>query len=218
MHSTAHRPDASIPASADDSKRPPKPTGIEMRSSEALAAAVGLWRYPRQAHKLRSIPLPKGMTFLLEIAVGDLEALREAAALTDHPHAILQEAACFFIEQILFSQNADSYRTLGAGRHASRSELRHHMALLLRWLHPDVVSGAACRPCLDRSVYANRVTKAWEAVKTGERRSTDNGRLSNGVRAQNLAKHPVIAILLRIDELQQKDNAGQDRKAFGGSK
>jgi hypothetical protein len=161
-----------------------------------------MWSYPRLAHKVRGLPLPKGMTFLLEIAAGDLEALREAAALTNHPHAFLQEAAGFFIEQILFSRDADSYRILGAGRQASRSELRHHMALLMRWVHPDIVSGGACHPCLDRSVYANRVTKAWEAVKTGERRSPHNGSLTQGAEKQNISKHPVIAILLRIDELQ----------------
>ena len=185
-----------------------------MRSSEALAAALGMRSYPRVARRVRRLPLPKGVTFLLEIAAGDLEALREAASLTDHSHAFLQEAAGFFIEQILFSQNADNYRTLGACRQTSQSELRHHMALLMRWLHPDVVSGGACRPCLDRSVYASRVTTAWEAVKTGERRAAYNGRLTQGAVGQNISKHSVIGILLRIDELQPQDEAAQDSEAF----
>ena len=167
------------------------------------------------ARKVRRLPLPKGMTFLLEIAAGDIEALREAAALTAHPHAVLQEATGFFIEQILFSRNADNYRTLGASSQASYSELRHHMALLMRWLHPDLVSGGACRPCLDRSVYASRVTKAWEAVKSGERRAADSGRLTHRTGGQNTSKQPVIAVLLRIDELQPQEEAGQDGEAFG---
>ena len=69
------------------------------------------------------MPLPRGMTFLLEVAVGDVGALKRAVALTHHPEAILQEAAGFFIEQILLSRNADNYRTLGASKDASYAEL-----------------------------------------------------------------------------------------------
>ena len=47
-------------------------------------------------------------------------------------------AATFFIEQILFAPHADSYRVLGASPQASASELRRNVALLLRWLHPDL--------------------------------------------------------------------------------
>jgi hypothetical protein len=153
-----------------------------MQSAEALAAALGMRSHPRLVLKARRMPLPRGMTFLLEVAVGDVDALREAAALTDHPEAILQAAAGFFIEQILLSQNADNYRTLGASRDASYAELRHHMALLMRWVHPDLISGGASGPRLDRSVYASRVTKAWEAVKTGARcpASNNKGRKREG--------------------------------------
>jgi len=175
----------------------------KMRSSEALVAALGLRSQPRLVSKVRRMSLPRGMTFLLEVAVGDVDALRKAAALTDHPEAILQEAAGFFVEQILLSRNADNYRTLGASRDASYSELRRHMALLVRWLHPDLISGGTSRPCLDRSVYANLVTKAWDAVKTGARCKAKDT-LTQGARAQNISKHPVIAILLRIDELQDE--------------
>ena len=113
-----------------------------MPSAEALAAALGMRSNPRLVLKACRMPLPRGMTFLLEVAVGDVDALRKAVALTHHPEAILQEAAGFFIEQILFSRNADNYRTLGANRDASYAELRHHMALLVRWVHPDLISGA----------------------------------------------------------------------------
>lgn len=142
-----------------------------MRSLEALSAALGMRSYPRLARKARRLPLPKGVTFVLEIAAGDAEALREAGAFTGHSQAVLQEAAGFFIEQVLFSRHGDIYRTLGASCDASHGELRYHMALLMRWLHPDVLSGGASPGCFDRSIYVNRVTKAWEAVKTDERRA-----------------------------------------------
>jgi hypothetical protein len=125
----------------------------------------------------------------------------------------LQDAAGFFIEQVLLSQNADNYRTLGANRDASYAELRHHMALLVKWVHPDLISGGASGPCLDRSVYANRVTKAWEALKTGARRNASNNRPTQETGGRNISKHPVIGILLRIDELS--DEAGPDREASG---
>ena len=184
-----------------------------MRSAEALAAALGMRSNPRLVGKACRMPLPRGMTFLLEVAVGDVDALRKAVALTDHPEAILQEAAGFFIEQILLSQNADNYRTLAASRDTSYTELRHNMALLMRWVHPDLISGGASGPCLDRSVYARRVTKAWEAVKTGTRRKANNDVLGQEAGGQNISKHPVISILLRIDELQ--DETGPDREASG---
>ncbi len=144
------------------------------------------------------------MTFLLRIAVGDGDALREAVALTDHSEVILKDAAGFFIEQILLSQNADNYRTLGASRDASYAELRHHMALLMRWVHPDLISGGVSGPCLDRSDYANRVTKAWGAVTSGARREACNERLTQKAGRQDIAKHPVIDILIRIEEFQDQ--------------
>jgi hypothetical protein len=39
------------------------------------------------------------------------------------------------------------------------------MALLLRWLHPDIDRNG------ERSIFATRVTKAWEEVKTPARRA-----------------------------------------------
>ena len=51
---------------------------------------------------------------------------------------MVREASAFFIEQILLGPDADSYRVLGADRNAAAAELRRNMALLLRWLHPDM--------------------------------------------------------------------------------
>ena len=177
-----------------------------MQSAEALAAALGMRSNPRLVSQARRMPLPRGMTFLLEVAIGDVDALRQAAWLTDHPRAILQEAAGFFIEQVLLSQNGDHHRTLGAGHEASYAELRRHMALLIKWAHPDLISGGASGPCLDRSVYANRITKAWEAVKGGARSKASNDRLTQGEKGKNIHKHPVISILLRIDEVEGRRN------------
>lgn len=142
-----------------------------MQASEALSAALSLWRYPHLARRARQSLLPKGMTFLLEVAAGDEDALHHAKNLTEQPKVVLQEAAGFFVEQVLLANSADSYRTLGASRDAPAEELRRHMALLMRWLHPDLVKQGDVDHGFDRSLYVNRVTKAWESIKTEDRRA-----------------------------------------------
>ena len=62
----------------------------------------------------------------------------------------------FFIEQILFAPDADSYRVLGTAPQATPSELRRNVALLMRWLHPDL------DPRGERSVFIGRVTDGLE--------------------------------------------------------
>jgi DnaJ-class molecular chaperone len=77
----------------------------------------------------------------------------------------VSKAAVFFIEQILFAPDADSYRVLGVGPRATPGELRRNMALLLRWLHPDL------DPQATHSTFACKVTGAWNDLKTAERRA-----------------------------------------------
>jgi hypothetical protein len=107
---------------------------------------------------------------LLEVAAGDRDAVADATARMQQPELVLQDAAGFFIEQILLCPKSDNYRILGASCDASSETLRRHMALLMRWLHPDIVTGGMQTSGFDRSIHVNRVTKAWEAVKTGDRR------------------------------------------------
>jgi hypothetical protein len=131
----------------------------------ALRLAVELVHMPSRVRAVRTEPLPAGVDVLLQIAAGEDATTDEAAALVDRPRQVIRQAAAFYIEQILLSPEADSYRVLGATTHASASELRRNMALLLRWLHPDKEVNA------ERSVFAGRVTRAWEDLKTPERRA-----------------------------------------------
>jgi hypothetical protein len=131
----------------------------------ALQVAIDLLHLPSQVRQIRSGPLPDNVLTLLRIAAGDEEAIREASALVGRSHETVHKAAAFFIEQILLSPDADSYRILGATPAASRDELRRNMALLLRWLHPDLDRRG------ERSMFAARVTRAWEQLKTHERRA-----------------------------------------------
>jgi hypothetical protein len=134
-------------------------------STVALKAALDLLHVPSQVRVFRSEPLPDGVPILLRIAAGDDEASEEAALSLDRSREIISSAAAFYIEQILFASNADSYRVLGATPQASAHELRHNVALLMRWLHPDL------DPRGERACFVSKVTAAWNNLKTPERRA-----------------------------------------------
>jgi hypothetical protein len=136
-----------------------------MSDRMALKIAIDLMHVPSQVRFYRTEPLPDGVLILLRIAAGDDEAENTASLLADRPRDIVRQAATFFIEQILFAPNADSYRVLGANAPAGAGELRRNVALLLRWLHPDL------DPQGERSIFVGRVTAAWNDLKTPERRA-----------------------------------------------
>lgn len=131
----------------------------------ALKIAIDLMHVPSQVRLFRSEPLPDGVLMLLRIAAGDEEAEQTAVDLTGRSRDTVRRAATFFIEQIMFAPNTDSYRVLGADPQASAGELRRNVALLLRWLHPDL------DPRGERSLFVGRVTAAWNNLKTPDRRA-----------------------------------------------
>ena len=67
-----------------------------MRSAEALAIALGMLNWPAMTRRARQSPLPKGVTFLLEVAAGEDEALRDASALTGQTEANAQKSGRLF--------------------------------------------------------------------------------------------------------------------------
>lgn len=136
-----------------------------MGEAEALRVAIDLLHVPSRVRLIRSEPLPEGVPLLLRIAAGDNEAAQEAVRIADRPVAVVQEAAAFFVEQILLCPEADSYRVLGAGPQATGSELRHNMAMLMKWLHPDSERHG------QQTVFVKRVSMAWDDLKTPERRA-----------------------------------------------
>lgn len=139
-----------------------------MAEPDALDAALALFKDPVRARSLPGRPLPPDVGRLLAIAVGEEEALATATRRSGFTRQPLQEAAGFFIEQALLCRDADSYRVLGGGPQSTHEELRHNMALLMRWLHPDLQAQRSGP--LDREVFAARVSRAWEDLKTPERR------------------------------------------------
>ena len=152
-----------------------------MRS--AVQLAFDLFDFPSQVRVVRKDPVPIDLVLLLRIAAGDEDIIRDAVRSSGRPQRVVQEAAGFFIEQALLFPEADSYRVLGASPSAANIELRRNMALLLRWLHPDIDQKG------ERSVFAARVTKAWSDLKTPERRSAyDHQLLKSQADASQRAK------------------------------
>ena len=133
-------------------------------SQPALRLAIDLVHVPSRAHALRRERLPSDVDVLLRIASGDEAVIQDAARTTGRYEQVIRDAATFYVEQVMLSPDADSYRVLGATPFASAEELRRNMALLMHWLHPDL------RHDPHRSVLATRVSQAWETVKTVERR------------------------------------------------
>jgi len=130
-----------------------------------VRVAIDLMHSPSQARRIRSAPLPDDVIVLLRIASGDKEAISQAAGKLGRSRETVREAATFYVVQILLFPEADSYRVLGAGPQATNGELRRNMSILLRWLHPDL------DPKGELSVFAARVTRAWNDLKTPERRA-----------------------------------------------
>jgi hypothetical protein len=168
-----------------------------MSERMALKTAIDLLHVPSQVRLCRSEPLPDGVPILLRIAAGDDDADRTAIDLTGRSRETVQQAATFFIEQILFSPNADSYRVLGANSQSSAGELRRNVALLLRWLHPDLDHKG------ERSIFVGRVTAAWNDLKTPERRaaydelSKHSGKNGNAKSGRRRSRKPLSAAFSR---------------------
>jgi hypothetical protein len=145
--------------------------------SEALRAALSLLSAPAQVRAFRKLPLPDDTRLILLIASGDLQACLDASELTRRAPDHLVSAASFFIEQILLCPDSDSYRVLGLEHSAPASDLRAHMALLMRWVHPDVDRSGK------RAPLAHRVLRAWDDVKTPERRARYDAEISEKLAA-----------------------------------
>lgn len=130
--------------------------------AQALKAALDLLRMPSQVRVMRSAPLPPGVLLLLRLAASELEAEREAGKINSRAPDANREAAVFFIEQVLLASNSDSYRVLGLDETATITELRRHMAYLLKWLHPDLSRDP------HKARLAQRVLIAWNELKAGK--------------------------------------------------
>ena len=129
-----------------------------MVQRHVIEFALDLARMPSLARSSVVPALPPNILEIMRIAAACPETCEAAVAETGEPVAALIEAARFYLQQVLFRPEADSYRILGIDPSASRATARNHMRWLLEWLHPDRNNDS-----LD-AVYAERVLKAWHEV------------------------------------------------------
>jgi hypothetical protein len=144
---------------------------------EALDVALRMAKQPIIVRKSRRSQLPNGVSHVLELAIGDHKALKVAAQRKELTDQQLREAAEFFVQQVLFYHRANSYRIFGVEANASNQEIRHHMALIMKWLHPDITASSTDEAMMDRSIFITRATKAWEDLKSDKRRQKYDERL-----------------------------------------
>lgn len=162
---------------------------------QALELALALSRAPALAAQVRERPLPPDVLTLIRIAAGDEATLAKAAAASGEAPQPLVEAALLFLQQALFAADADSYRLLGVPATASQELLKQHHRWLVRWLHPD-------RQTDDwQAAYMNRVNRAWQDLRTPERRHHyDNHSRHAGTAFAEPARTPVIRVPLAPPE------------------
>lgn len=134
-------------------------------AAEALELALWLHRAPARRAALAGRPLPEGIGQLLRVAGGAPDHVAAAARITGEDEATTLEAVRFYLQQMLFQDDADAYRVLGLRPDATQDQAREHHRLLQHWLHPD-------RQGEDKweSAYAVRVNRAWGQLRTAQSR------------------------------------------------
>jgi len=138
---------------------------VTVTSLPALHAAIALAERPILARAMRRLPLPPDVLALLKIAAGDAPTCRAATAATGRRQVTIRNAAVLYIQLVVLTANADSYRVLGAAADAAQQDLREHMRWFMKWLHPDRCTSAW------ESAFAARVLSAWQDVKSPDRRA-----------------------------------------------
>ena len=131
---------------------------------QALDQALAFHRAPGHLAAIRRLPLPKDLQTLLRIAAGDSETTLDAAQRTGESPEALREVTIFYLQQLLFADDGDSYRVLGVNPDASDEQIKLHYRSLVRWLHPDRNTDTW------ESVFADRVNTAWQDLRTPPRR------------------------------------------------
>ncbi|WP_156106857.1 J domain-containing protein, partial [Arenimonas composti] len=132
--------------------------------TQALEQALACHRVPALLAAALARPLPPDMTVLLRIVAGDEALAASSARACGEPVETVVEAASFYIQQLQFLPQADSYRVLGVTPDAADARIKEHYRLLVHWLHPDRNHDGW------ESAYADRVNRAWQDLRTPARR------------------------------------------------
>lgn len=141
--------------------------------TDALEQALAVYRAPGRLPQLLNRPLPDSILRLLRIAAGDADALASAGQATGESASTLIDAAILYIQQVLFADDADSYRLLGVRPDAPENQVKEHYRWLMRWLHPDR------HPDRWEVAYSDRVNRAWQTLRSADHRGAYDLSLKN---------------------------------------
>lgn len=153
----------------------------------ALEQALAARQSPGLFVRFRERPLPHDLGLLLRIAANETAACDQACAASGESLRVVAEAAVLYVQQVMFHPGSDSYRILGVNADAPEEQIREHRRWLLRWLHPDRNSDAW------NGVYVNRVTLAWQDLRSSERRADYDARMASNLQA-GLAGRPARVV------------------------
>jgi hypothetical protein len=130
-----------------------------MISASAVHDAWALYRQPVLSRKLSRMNFHPDMLELIKIAAGDDETIRKWSEEigTDADH--LQDAAAFYLQQVMGRPGNDAYGTIGLAADASALDIKNHKRWLLKWLHPDR------NPSVWRQSLYRKVTAAAEQIE-----------------------------------------------------
>lgn len=142
-------------------------------ASDALEQALALLAAPARRQALQGRPLPANIGMAIQLAAAPQPLLDETAARLSEPADKLLEAVRFYLQQVLFEDGHDAYRTLGVARSASAATLRNHYHWLQSWLHPDRQQGEW------GLAYSERVNWAWTQLRNEATRSAYDARASS---------------------------------------
>lgn len=133
--------------------------------NDAFDLMLGVYRAPSRAALLCGRALPAQIVEVVRVAAGDADALADAHDSTGLDENELAEAAVLLLHHLLFFDGADHYRVLGVDADADDEQIKRHYRALMRWVHPDR------DPDNLHSVFAERVNRAWSALRTPQRRA-----------------------------------------------
>lgn len=132
--------------------------------ASAVEAALALYRAPHLSADIRTHALPDGMLWVVRTAAGDSQALEVLATHYTESPQVLVEACGFYVQQVMFSADADAYRVLGVRPDDASAVIREHHRWLIRWLHPDRIGEDWL------GLFADRVNHAWHQLRNPDRR------------------------------------------------
>ena len=136
--------------------------------NEGIELAVAFARAPGQFADLLygRRRLPPGVTALLQVAAGS--PLTDAGRAPSGPvSGEPQQAARFFIEQVLLAHSADHYRVLGVDPTAPAEQIKEHHRLLIRLFHPD----RQTLPDARTDAFATRINQAYNVLRSPDTRA-----------------------------------------------